>query len=81
MISQSKIKKSSDSTQKRYQQAEKVALKILEKANFASDYESSEALVNEIMAHWILAQCEGVLRILSIYDNAAHVILVLEYQS
>jgi serine/threonine protein kinase len=38
-------------------------------------------LLNEIRSHWLLEQCEGVLKLLSIYDNADFMILVLEYQS
>lgn len=40
-----------------------------------------QALVNEIKAHWILEQCEGVLKIFAIYDNPKFIVLALEYQS
>ena len=40
-----------------------------------------QALINEIRAHWILEQCEGVLKTLAIYDNEEYVIVALEYQA
>jgi serine/threonine protein kinase len=60
---------------------DRVALKILEKAKFLNSENNVPALINEIRAHWILEQCEGVLKILAIHDNDNYIILVLEYQS
>jgi serine/threonine protein kinase len=60
---------------------DKVALKILEKDKFALYENGLQSLMGEIKAHWILEQCEGVLKILAIYDNDGFVVLVLEYQS
>ena len=59
---------------------EKVALKILEKKKFLEIENGIEILVNEIRAHWILEQCDGVLKILAIHEDANFIVLVLEYQ-
>lgn len=58
-----------------------MALKILEKDKFALYENGLQSLINEIRAHWVLEQCEGVLKILAIYDNDSFVVLVLEYQA
>ncbi len=60
---------------------DKVALKILEKDKFYTFENNVPTLINEIKSHWILEQCEGVLKILAIHDNEQYIILVLEYQS
>lgn len=59
---------------------EKVALKILDKAKIRSSLNNAGSLINEVRAHWILEQCEGVLKILGIHDNENYIIFVLEYQ-
>lgn len=58
---------------------DKVALKILEKEKFTLYENGLQSLINEIRSHWVLEQCEGVLKILAIYDNDGYVVLVLEY--
>lgn len=37
-------------------------------------------LLNEIRVHWAVEQCEGVLRLHKIYEDAHFIELVLEYQ-
>jgi hypothetical protein len=56
-----------------------VALKILEKRQFENNEMVMQTLINEIRAHWILEQCEGVLKTFAIYDNADYIVLALEY--
>jgi hypothetical protein len=75
------IKRRKSSKTQRYQQQSKVALKILSKERYESDKVSTQSLINEILAHWVLEQCEGVLKIMAIYDNEDFIVLVLEYQS
>jgi serine/threonine protein kinase len=58
-----------------------VALKILEKRQFENNEMVMQTLINEIRAHWILEQCEGVLKTFAIYDNADYIVLALEYQA
>ena len=57
----------------------KVALKILEKKRFADSDEGFEILLNEIRIHWILEQCEGVLKLLGIHEDQNFIVLALEY--
>lgn len=37
-------------------------------------------MINEIKVHWTLDQCENMLRLLQIFEDAYHIYLVLEYQ-
>ena len=39
-----------------------------------------ESLFNEVRVHWALEQCQGVLKLLKIYEDPWVVKLVLEYQ-
>ena len=57
---------------------EKVALKILEKKKFLEIENGIEILVNEIRAHWILEQCDGVLKILAIHEDANFIVKVYD---
>lgn len=38
------------------------------------------SLMNEISVHWALEHCQGVLKLLRIYEDEKYVMLVLEYQ-
>lgn len=38
-------------------------------------------LIAEIKVHWVLDQCEGILRLIEIYEDTENVYLVLDYQS
>lgn len=58
-----------------------MALKILQKSQFENNDMVIQTLINEIRAHWILEQCEGVLKIFAIYDNPTFIVLALEYQA
>jgi serine/threonine protein kinase len=51
------------------------------KENLLGLFQGVETFLREIMAHWILEECEGVLNILGLYDNEEHIILALEYQA
>jgi hypothetical protein len=48
------IKRRKSSKTQRYQQQSKVALKILSKERYESDKVSTQSLINEILAHWVL---------------------------
>ena len=37
-------------------------------------------LIEEIRVHWVLEDCEGILRLLEIFEDEHKVYLVLEYQ-
>ena len=38
------------------------------------------SLLKEIKVHWVLEECEGILRLIEIYEDNQYVYLVLEYQ-
>lgn len=59
---------------------ELVAVKILVKDQIKQTLRGSRALLDEIRVHWALEQCQGVLKLLKIYEDANVVRLVLEYQ-
>lgn len=67
----------SESAHEKYK--DKVALKILEKKRFVDSDEGFELLLNEIRIHWILEQCEGVLKLLGIHEDQKFIVLALEY--
>ena len=37
------------------------------------------SLLKEIKVHWVLEECEGILRLIEIYEDTKYVYLVLEY--
>lgn len=39
-----------------------------------------QGLLNEISVHWALENCQGVLKLLKIYEDSVFIMLVLEYQ-
>jgi serine/threonine protein kinase len=62
-------------------QQDNVAIKVLSKDNIKGTVGGLANLIQEIKVHWALEECEGVLRLLEIYEDPEYVYLVLEYQS
>ena len=57
-----------------------MAIKILTKEQMSRTKGGVQSLLYEIQVHWALEQCQGVLQLLKIYEDAGFVMLVLEYQ-
>ena len=57
-----------------------MAIKIIDKKKVKSIHLGPESLINEIRVHWAVEQCDGVLKLLRIYEDELSVMLVLEYQ-
>lgn len=57
-----------------------VAVKILDKQRIIAHHHGLNNLFNEIKVHWSLADCDGILHMLEIYEDEFYVYLVLEYQ-
>jgi serine/threonine protein kinase len=58
----------------------KFAVKILSKVKLKASANGILSLLKEIKVHWILEECEGILRLIEIYEDNQYVYLVLEYQ-
>jgi hypothetical protein len=46
-----------------------VAVKILDKSKIAKNDSNTKHLVTEIRVHWELEKCDGVLRLLELYED------------
>lgn len=64
----------------RSRREELVAIKILTKDHMRKSEDGMQALFNEVRVHWALEHCQGVLKLLKIYEDPWVVKLVLEYQ-
>ncbi len=58
-----------------------VAIKVLSKENIQNSPNGLESLIQEVKVHWALEECDGILRLLEIYEDECFVYLVLEFQS
>ena len=58
---------------------EMVAIKILKKDKILSFKGGVDALVNEMSIHWALEHCQGVLKLLKLFEEEENIMLVLEY--
>ena len=58
-----------------------VAVKILKKQNLIKSSNGIQNLIREIVVHWILQECSGLLKLLELYEESDYVFLVLEYQA
>ena len=56
-----------------------VAIKILDKERLSKSNNGVENLIQEIKVHWALEECDGILRLLEIYEDDTFVFIVLEY--
>ena len=63
-----------------YKEFDTVAIKIIDKEMIRGIDLGTQSLFNEIRAHWTLEECDGVLKLLRIYEDTKSVMLVLEYQ-
>lgn len=57
-----------------------MAVKILDKNKISQNEVRTKHLVTEIRVHWIVENCDGALRLLSLYEDDLFVYIVLEYQ-
>ena len=62
------------------QESDTVAVKIIDKEKIMGFKFGSQSLCNEIRVHWALDECDGVLKLLRIYEDSKSMMLVLEYQ-
>ncbi|TNV85659.1 hypothetical protein FGO68_gene1132 [Halteria grandinella] len=58
----------------------RVAIKIIEKKNLFIQQEGLANLIQEIKVHWCLEECDGILKLLEMYEDQERLFLVLEYQ-
>lgn len=56
-----------------------VAIKILDKTKISQNEIRMKQLVSEIRVHWAIEKCEGLIRILELYDDESFIYIVLEY--
>lgn len=59
---------------------DKVAIKFQEKSRISKQDNGLKNLIGEIRVHWSLERCDGVMKLLAIYEDASFIQLVLEYQ-
>lgn len=57
-----------------------MAIKILDKSKIIANENGVKMLINEIRAHWALEHCEGILKLLKIYEDSHFLAFILEYQ-
>lgn len=57
----------------------KVAIKVLAKNKILESNEGVSQLLTEIKTHWALEQCEGVLKLIQLFECPEYMVLVLEY--
>lgn len=57
-----------------------MAVKFLEKAKIANNETRTRQLISEIRVHWALESCDGITKLLEIFEDEAYVFMVLEYQ-
>jgi hypothetical protein len=55
------------------------AVKILSKIKLRASVNGIVSLLKEIKVHWVLEECEGILKLIEIYEDNKYVYLVLEY--
>jgi hypothetical protein len=58
----------------------KVAIKILDKSKINNNETRTRQLVQEIRVHWALEKCEGVIKVLELFEDEQFVYIILEYQ-
>ena len=56
-----------------------VAIKVLKLDKIVSSDSLILSIKNEISMHWVLSQCEAILKLQEIYIDHSYVYLVLEY--
>lgn len=58
----------------------KVAIKILDKSKINNNETRTRQLVQEIRVHWALEKCEGVIKVLELFEDDQFVYMIIEYQ-
>ena len=74
------LRQGDDECEESKQESDTVAVKIIDKEKIMGFKFGSQSLCNEIRVHWALDECDGVLKLLRIYEDSKSMMLVLEYQ-
>lgn len=59
---------------------QKVAIKILDKSKINNNETRTRQLVSEIKVHWALEKCEGIIKVIELFEDEQYVYMILEYQ-
>lgn len=55
------------------------AVKIMFKQKLQEQINGVSNLLKEIKVHWVLQECDGILRLIELFEDRLFVYLVLEY--
>lgn len=56
-----------------------MAIKILDKSKINNNETRTRQLVQEIRVHWGLEKCDGVIKVLELFEDDQFVYMIIEY--